>query len=101
VVTQVLVKRADSRSRRAVCEVMIMNRAIGKLIQTDQSHQIPAQLQTGRELGMQLLDQALLAGVQAKELDPDDAYVYAQDRKILQRFVTDTSMLPKLDSPAG
>ena len=101
VVTQVLVKRTDSRSRRAVCEVMIMNRAIGKLIQTDQSHQIPAQLQTGRDLGMQLLDQALLAGVQAKELDPDDAYIYAHDRKLLQRFVTDTSMLPKSDAPSA
>ena len=100
-ITQVLVKRADSRARRAVCEVMIMNRAIGKPIQTDQSHQIPAQLQTGRDSGMQLLDQSLLAGVLAKELDPDDAYVYATDRKLLQRYVTDTSMLPKMDAPSA
>jgi twitching motility protein PilT len=101
VVTQVLVKRNDSRSRRAVCEVMVMNRAIGKLIQTDQTHQIPAQLQTGKDAGMQMLDQALFAGVQAKELDPDDAYVYALDRKLFQRFVTDTSILPKLDITTG
>jgi twitching motility protein PilT len=101
VITQVLVKRADSRARRAICEIMIMNRAIGKLIQTDQTHQIPAQLQTGRDAGMQLLDQALIAGVLAKELDPDDAYVYANDKKALQRYVTDTSMLPKLDGGAG
>ncbi len=101
VITQVLVKRADSRARRAVCEVMVMNRAIGKLIQTDQSHQIPAQLQTGRDSGMQLLDQALLAGVLAKELDPDDAYVYASDKKVLQRYVTDVSMVPKVEATAG
>ncbi len=101
VITQVLVKRADSRARRAVCEVMVMNRAIGKLIQTDQTHQVPAQLQTGRDSGMQLLDQSLLAGVLAKELDPDDAYVYAVDRKVLQRYVTDTSMLPKMDAPSA
>ena len=101
VVTQVLVKRNESRVRRAICEIMIMNKAIGKLIQTDQTHQIPAQLQTGKDAGMQMLDQALLAGVQAKELDPDDAYVYALDRKILQRFVTDTSILPKLDITSG
>jgi twitching motility protein PilT len=101
VVTQVLVKRADSRARRAVCEVMVMNRAIGKLIQTDQTHQVPAQLQTGKDAGMQMLDQALLNGVQAKELDPDDAYVYALDRKLFQRFVTDTSILPKIDITTG
>ena len=100
VITQVLVRRADSRARRAICEIMVMNRAIGKLIQTDQTHQVPAQLQTGKDSGMTTLDQALLAGVLAKELDPDDAYVYAQDpRRILQRYVTDTSMLPKLDAP--
>ena len=101
VITQVLVKRADSRARRAVCEVMVMNRAIGKLIQTDQTHQVPAQLQTGRDGGMTTLDQSLLAGVLAKELDPDDAYVYAADRRILQRYVTDTSMLPKADAPTA
>jgi twitching motility protein PilT len=101
VITQVLVKRADSRSRRAVCEVMVMNRAIGKLIQTDQTHQVPAQLQTGRDSGMQLLDQSLLAGVLAKDLDPDDAYVYATDKKTLHRYVTDTSMLPKIDAPGA
>jgi twitching motility protein PilT len=101
VITQVLVKRGDSRSRRAVCEVMVMNRAIGKLIQTDQTHQIPAQLQTGKDAGMQLLDQSLLAGVLAKELDPDDAYVYASDKKVLQRYVTDTSMLPKIDASSA
>ena len=50
-----------SAARRAVCEVMIMNKAIGKLIMTDQTHQIPSQLQMGRDYGMQLIDQALLA----------------------------------------
>jgi twitching motility protein PilT len=101
VVTQVLVKRADSRSRKAICEVMVMTRAIGKLIMTDSSHQIPAQLQTGRDLGMQMLDQALLAGVQAKELDPDDAVNYALDRRPFARYVTDSGLVPKLDAAGG
>ena len=41
VVTQVLVKTADGQGRKAVCEVMVMTKAIAKLIQTDQTHQIP------------------------------------------------------------
>jgi twitching motility protein PilT len=97
VVTQVLVKTADQRGRKAICEVMIVTRAIGKLIMTDQTHQIPTQLQTGKELGMQMLDQALLTSVQAKDIDPDDAYIYATDKRLFSRFVTDTSVLPKLD----
>ena len=101
VITQVLVKRADSRVRKAICEVMVMNRAIGKLIQMDQTHQVPAQLQTGRDQGMQTLDQALMAGVMAKELDPDAAYLNALDRRPFQRYVTDSTILPRLELPGA
>src|SRR5262249_40398243 len=79
VVTQVLVKTADARGRRAICEIMVMTKAIAKLIQTDQTHQIPTQVQMGRDMGMQMLDQALLTSLQAKEIDPDDAYYYAAE----------------------
>jgi twitching motility protein PilT len=50
---------------------------------------------------MQLLDQALLAAVAAREIDPDDAYGYAMDKRALQKYVTDTTMLPKLDVTGG
>jgi len=97
VVTQVLVKTADGHGRKAICEVLMMTKAIAKLIQTDQTHQIPTQLQTGRDLGMQLLDQALLAAIAARSVDPDDAYNYAIEKRAFQKYVTDTSMLPKMD----
>ena len=98
VVTQILVKTADSRGRKAICEVLMMTRAVAKLIQTDQTHQIPSQMQMGKDLGMQLLDQALLAAITAREIDPDQAYGYASDKRPFQKYVTDTSMLPKLDA---
>ena len=95
VITQVLVKSPDQRARRAVCEVMVVTKAIAKLIMTDQTHQIPSQLQMGKDYGMQLLDQALLGAINAKEVDPDDAYAYAVDKRQFQRFVTDIGILPK------
>jgi len=97
VVTQVLVKTADGHGRKAICEVLMMTKAIAKLIQTEQTHQIPTQLQMGRDLGMQLLDQALLAAITARSVDPDDAYTYALEKRAFQKYVTDTSMLPKID----
>ncbi|TLY49838.1 MAG: PilT/PilU family type 4a pilus ATPase [Gammaproteobacteria bacterium] len=97
VVTQVLVKTADGHGRKAICEVLMMTKAIAKLIQTEQTHQIPTQLQMGRDLGMQLLDQALLAAITARSVDPDDAYTYAIEKRAFQKYVTDTSMLPKVD----
>jgi twitching motility protein PilT len=101
VVTQVLVKTADQRGRKAICEVMVVTRAIGKLIMTDQTHQIPTQLQMGRDFGMQMLDQSLLAAIQAKEIDPDDAFAYASDKRLFSKFVTDSSVLPKFDLAPG
>jgi twitching motility protein PilT len=94
VVTQNLVKTPDARGRRAVVEILVMTRAIAKLIMAEQTHQIPAQLQTGKQLGMQLMDQALIEAIGKKLVDPDDAYRYATDRKKFERFVTDTTVLP-------
>jgi twitching motility protein PilT len=93
VLTQVLLKTPDLRARRAVLEILVMTKAIGKLIMTDQSFQIPGQLQMGKDQGMQLLDQALLAAINAKEVDPEQAYLYATDKRQFQRFVPDLAGL--------
>lgn len=97
VVTQVLVKTPDGRGRKAVLEILVNTKAISNLIMSDQTHQIPAQLQTGRDLGMQTMDQALLEAIEARTVDPDDAFRFAHDKKRFQRFVTNTDVLPKLD----
>ncbi|MGI9234518.1 MAG: type IV pilus twitching motility protein PilT [Woeseiaceae bacterium] len=98
VVTQVLVKTPDGRGRRAILEILVNSRAIAKLITTDQTHQIPSQIQTGKNVGMQAMDQALLDAIQAKEIDADDAIRFAGDKKKFQRFVTDTEMVQVLDA---
>ncbi len=80
---------------------MVMTRAIGNLIMTDQTHQIPSQLQTGQEHGMQLMDQALLQAIQLKEVDPNDAFRFASDKAAFQRFVTDTMVLKTISEPVA
>jgi twitching motility protein PilT len=97
VITQNLIKTPEGKGRRACLEVLVMTRAIANLIMTDQSHQIPSQLQTGADVGMQLMDQALLEAVNRKEVDPDDAFRYASDKTMFQKFVTDTTILKKVD----
>ena len=101
VVTQILVRKPDGRGRRAIVEVMVTTKAIAKLISSDQTYQIPSQLLMGRDQGMQLFDQALQQALAAREIDPDDAYVHATDKRPFQRYVTDTSMLPKAEGGAG
>jgi len=101
VVTQVLIKTPDGRGRRAILEILVNNRAISKMITTDQTHQIPSQLQTGKEHGMQLMDQTLLEAITARKIDPDDAYRFANDKSKFQRYVTNSDLVPTLDVSGG
>ncbi|MCA9017791.1 MAG: PilT/PilU family type 4a pilus ATPase, partial [Planctomycetaceae bacterium] len=93
VVTQELLRTADGKGRKAIIEVLIVNNAISNLIMSNKTFQIPSQMQTGGSIGMQLKDQALLDAVNAKEVDPDAAYLHANDKKLFQRFVTDPGLL--------
>ncbi len=96
VITQILVKIPEGRGRKAIIESMVMTKAISKLLMEDKTHMIPSQIQTGKELGMQLMDQALLEAIEQKTIDPDDAYQYAHEKLKFRRYVTDASLMPEL-----
>ena len=97
VVSQKLVRTADGRSRKAIVEIFISTPAISNLIMSSKVFQIPSMIQTGKELGMQLLDQALMEALNKKEIDPDDAYIHASDKQQFQRFVTNPDLLPQVN----
>lgn len=101
VISQRLVKKADGRGRRAILEIMLNTPAIANLILHRKIFQIPSLLQTGREQGMQLMDQALMEALRNKQIDPDDAYINAQDKKPFQRFVTNPDLLPQVNLAIG
>jgi len=97
VVSQNLVRTLDGRSRKAILEVMLMIPAISNLLLTGKMHQIQSQIETGGERGMQSMDQALLQGILDKSIDPDDAYLYAVEKKSFQQYVTDPTLLPQVN----
>lgn len=101
IVSQNLVRTADGRGRRAITEILVMTPAIANLIVSGKIFQIPSMLQTGKDLGMQLMDRALLDALNAKEIDADDAYRCATDKRPFQRFVTDPNLLPRVSMVGG
>ncbi len=103
VVSQELVRAADGRGRRAVTEILIMTPAVAQLVREGKNHQIPTAIATGRRLGMQLLDQTLLALVQSGDVDPNDAFLKALDKKEFMHYVTQPDLLAMVDpgSAAG
>jgi len=97
VISQKLVRTASGRSRKAIVEIMVNVPAISSLILGGKIHQIPSVLQTGSDKGMQLMDQALMDAVNNKEIDPDDAYLHSNDKKLFQQFVANPDILPPVD----
>ncbi|NOY66073.1 MAG: type IV pilus twitching motility protein PilT [Gammaproteobacteria bacterium] len=97
VISQKLIRTADGRSRKAIVEIMVNVPSIASLILGGKAHQIPSVLQTGSDKGMQLMDQALLDAINRKEIDPDDAYQHATDKKLFQQFVMNPDILPPID----
>ena len=99
VVSQELVRASDGRGRRAVCEILVVTPAISQLIRDGKSFQIPSSIATGRRHGMQLLDQALYELVRVGEIDPDEAFLKALDKKEFIPHVTKMELLDLVGAP--
>jgi twitching motility protein PilT len=101
VVSQELVRAADGRGRRVVAEVMVMTSGIAQLVREGKTHQLTSAIATGRRHGMQLMDQALLAHVQSGDIDPNDAFLKAVDKKDFIFYVTQPELLAMIDGGPG
>ena len=101
VVSQELVRTADGRGRRVVAEVMVMTSGIAQLVREGKTQQLPSAIAIGRRSGMQLMDQALLAHVQSGDVDPNDAFLKAMDKKDFIFYVTKPELLSMIDNAPG
>jgi twitching motility protein PilT len=59
VISQLLLPTKDKKGRIAALEIMMATVAIRNLIRESKTHQMPSAIQTGTQLGMQSLEQAL------------------------------------------
>ena len=73
VVSQVLCKRADGPGRVAAYEIMVGNSAVRNLIRESKVAQLYSAMQTGSNVGMQTLDQALTRLVQQGRISKEEA----------------------------
>ena len=93
VVSQELIRCADGRGRRAAHEILVVNVAVQQMIREGKSFQISGAITTGKRLGMQLMDQSLLSLVRAGEVDPDEAFLKAEDKWGFAPFLTRPELL--------
>ena len=74
VVAQNLFKRVDKKGRCAALEILVCTAAVGNLIREGKTVQIPSAIQTGKQFGMQTLDDAIMGVLQKGWISPDEAY---------------------------
>jgi twitching motility protein PilT len=94
VISQQLIPAADGNGRVLACEVLLCNVAVGNMIRERKTFQLGSVMQTGRNLGMQRMDDALADLFQAGKITRSDAVLYSQDPKALEQ------RLAKANQPA-
>jgi len=83
VVAQQLLRTTDGR-RCAALEILVVTPAVSNLIREGKTFQIPSVMQTGKSMGMQLMDQAMQELVAAKRVAPEEAQKYAVNKTLFQ-----------------
>lgn len=73
VITQRLIPGAEGKRMELAMEILIGTPAIANLIRDAKTFQIPSMMQTGKNLGMQLMDDALMALLTEKKISAADA----------------------------
>ena len=79
VIAQTLLKK-NGGGRVAALEILIANSAIANLIREGKTFQIPSLMQTGKKLGMQMLNDVLIDLAKKKIVDPEEAYRKSVDK---------------------
>ena len=91
VVSQQLVPSKDGSELHLALEILVNNSAIGNMIREDRSHQLRGAMQTGKRLGMVLLDDSLVKLVNAGKIEPQEAIMRASDADYVMKELSLTA----------
>ena len=89
VITQRLIPGADEKSMALATEILIGTVPMSKLIRDGKTFQIPSMMQTGKNVGMQIMDECILSLLQEGKITAQSAQKYANDPKLFEKFVKD------------
>ncbi|BBO90161.1 type IV pilus twitching motility protein PilT [Desulfosarcina ovata] len=87
VITQRLIPDRDKKKMEVATEVLIGTLPMANLIRDGKTFQIPSMMQTAKNVGMQIMDESILALLQDEKIDAHEAQSQANDPKRFQAFV--------------
>ncbi len=87
IVCQQLLKRTDKPGRVAALEILVVNTAVSNLIREGKIFQIPSVIQTGKQLGMQMLDTAIMKYYKDGVISAEEAYYKSNDKQQFEKYI--------------
>jgi twitching motility protein PilT len=87
ILSQQLIPRADGHGRVVALEVMVNTPAVANVIREAKTFMLPGIIQTGKKLGMKLMDDSLMELVEQEIISPYEAFDRAEQKKIFEPFL--------------
>jgi twitching motility protein PilT len=87
IVSQQLVPKADGTGRVLAMEILVNTPAVQNLIREAKTFMLPGVIQTGRKLGMRLMDDSLLQLLEDGIIAKEEAYDRADNKKLFEKFM--------------
>ncbi len=87
VITQRLIPAADGESMALALETLIGTLPLANLIRDGKTFQIPSIMETGKNIGMQLMDWSLLELLQGGKISAQDAYLNAANKNLFKQYL--------------
>jgi twitching motility protein PilT len=88
IVSQQLIPRLDGNGRAVALEIMVNTPAVANLIREAKTFMLPGIIQTGKKLGMRLMDDSLIALVEDGIISPHEAFDRAEQKKLIEPYLT-------------
>lgn len=85
VVSQQLVPRMDGKGRALALEILVNTPAVAATIRDGKTFMLPGIIQTGRKLGMQLMDDSLTALYDKGFISQEEAYARAEQKQLMRQ----------------
>lgn len=87
VVAQLLLRQADGQGRVAVNEILVANSAVASVIREGATIKLSDVIKTGRQEGMQLMDDAIAARLQQGIITGQEAYMKGIDKSRFAEYM--------------
>jgi twitching motility protein PilT len=87
IVSQLLLRTADGQGRCAVNEILLKTAGLPNVVREGNTPMIQTIIQSGKNMGMQLMDDALMALVEAGRITPHEAFMKAANKGRFEALV--------------